>query len=117
VTDVKRIRGPRSQLLLGIGTRSPVQCQRPWPVLVLVLRWQLIVAVALGVLAELGGLGSRQVSGNLANTRGHRRRYFVDNNETEVADVRSGTLAGVARYVLDPTNANRLWEVTEQLLS
>jgi hypothetical protein len=41
----------------------------------------------------------------------------VDNNETEVADVRSGTLAGVARYVLDPTNANRLWEVTEQLVS
>jgi hypothetical protein len=39
-------------------------------------------------------------------------RYFVDCNETETVDVRSGTLHGVARYALDTDNAARLWEVS-----
>ena len=43
-------------------------------------------------------------------------RYFVDCNETETVDSSTGTLAGVASYALDPANANRLWEVSEQLL-
>jgi NAD(P)-dependent dehydrogenase (short-subunit alcohol dehydrogenase family) len=43
-------------------------------------------------------------------------RYFVDCNETETVDSPSGTLAGVARYALDPANAARLWEVSEQLV-
>ncbi|WP_445183570.1 SDR family NAD(P)-dependent oxidoreductase [Pseudonocardia sp. Cha107L01] len=42
--------------------------------------------------------------------------YFVDCNETETLDSPSGTLAGVARYALDPANAARLWEVSEQLV-
>jgi NAD(P)-dependent dehydrogenase (short-subunit alcohol dehydrogenase family) len=44
-------------------------------------------------------------------------RYFADCNETEVLDRRSGTLYGVARYALDPANAERLWTVSERLLA
>jgi NAD(P)-dependent dehydrogenase (short-subunit alcohol dehydrogenase family) len=44
-------------------------------------------------------------------------RYFVDCNETETVDSRTDTLAGVARYALDPANAARLWEVSEELVS
>jgi NAD(P)-dependent dehydrogenase (short-subunit alcohol dehydrogenase family) len=44
-------------------------------------------------------------------------RYFVDCNETEVIDRRSGTLHGVARYAVDPDNARRLWTLSEQLRS
>ncbi|MFE2834826.1 hypothetical protein ACFXI6_28060, partial [Streptomyces mirabilis] len=44
-----------------------------------------------------------------------RGRYFVDCNETEVIDRRSGTLHGVARYAVDPDNARRLWTLSEQL--
>ncbi|MGW3158318.1 SDR family NAD(P)-dependent oxidoreductase [Streptomyces sp. NPDC001089] len=44
-------------------------------------------------------------------------RYFVDCNETEVVDRRSGTLHGVARYAVDPENARRLWAVSQDLLT
>jgi NAD(P)-dependent dehydrogenase (short-subunit alcohol dehydrogenase family) len=44
-------------------------------------------------------------------------RYFVDCNEAETVDRRTGTLGGVARYALDPDNAERLWNVSEQLLA
>ncbi|WP_116210413.1 SDR family NAD(P)-dependent oxidoreductase [Streptomyces olivoreticuli] len=44
-------------------------------------------------------------------------RYFVDCNETETVDRRSGTLGGVARYALDPDNARRLWTLSEELLA
>ena len=44
-------------------------------------------------------------------------RYFVDCNEAEVVDRRTGTLDGVARYALDPSNAERLWTVSERLLA
>jgi NAD(P)-dependent dehydrogenase (short-subunit alcohol dehydrogenase family) len=44
-------------------------------------------------------------------------RYFVDCNETEVVDRRPGGLHGVARYALDPANAERLWAVSEDLLA
>jgi hypothetical protein len=46
-------------------------------------------------------------------------RYFVDCNETETetVDRRTGTLHGVARYALDPTNAQRLWALSEALLA
>jgi NAD(P)-dependent dehydrogenase (short-subunit alcohol dehydrogenase family) len=44
-------------------------------------------------------------------------RYFVDCNEAETADRRTGNLGGVARYALDPANAERLWSVSEQLLN
>jgi NAD(P)-dependent dehydrogenase (short-subunit alcohol dehydrogenase family) len=44
-------------------------------------------------------------------------RYFADCNEAEVLDRRSGTLDGVARYAVDPDNAERLWTVSEGLLA
>jgi NAD(P)-dependent dehydrogenase (short-subunit alcohol dehydrogenase family) len=43
-------------------------------------------------------------------------RYFVDCNEAETVDRRTGTLGGVARYALDPMNAERLWDVSEKLV-
>jgi hypothetical protein len=42
---------------------------------------------------------------------------FVDCNETEVVDRRSGGLHGVARYALDPATAERLWTLSENLLA
>jgi NAD(P)-dependent dehydrogenase (short-subunit alcohol dehydrogenase family) len=44
-------------------------------------------------------------------------RYFVGCNETETIDKRSGTLHGVARYALEPANAERLWDVSEASLA
>ncbi len=44
-------------------------------------------------------------------------RYFVDCNETAVVDRRTGDLSGVARYALDPANAERLWTLSETLLA
>ncbi|KUM99555.1 oxidoreductase [Streptomyces yokosukanensis] len=44
-------------------------------------------------------------------------RYFVDCNETDVVDRRSGTLHGVARYAVDPDNARRLWTLSQELLA
>jgi NAD(P)-dependent dehydrogenase (short-subunit alcohol dehydrogenase family) len=45
-------------------------------------------------------------------------RYFEDCNEAPVVDKRpeAGT-AGVARYALDPANAERLWEVSLELVA
>lgn len=43
-------------------------------------------------------------------------RYFVDCNEAEVVDHRTGNTAGVAPYALDRANAARLWEVSLRLL-
>jgi NAD(P)-dependent dehydrogenase (short-subunit alcohol dehydrogenase family) len=46
-------------------------------------------------------------------------RYFVDCNETPVIDRRGDAppLHGVARYAVDPDNARRLWQVSEDLLA
>jgi NAD(P)-dependent dehydrogenase (short-subunit alcohol dehydrogenase family) len=44
-------------------------------------------------------------------------RYFADCNETETVDRRTRTLHGVARYALDPANAERLWTLSESLLA
>ncbi|WP_274918730.1 SDR family NAD(P)-dependent oxidoreductase [Streptomyces sp. WZ-12] len=44
-------------------------------------------------------------------------RYFVDCNETATVDRRTGTLHGVARYAVDPDNAQRLWTLSEELLT
>jgi NAD(P)-dependent dehydrogenase (short-subunit alcohol dehydrogenase family) len=44
-------------------------------------------------------------------------RYFEDCNEAEVIHRReANTIAGVAPYALDPANAERLWEVTLDLI-
>jgi NAD(P)-dependent dehydrogenase (short-subunit alcohol dehydrogenase family) len=43
-------------------------------------------------------------------------RYFVDCNEAEVLTRRSGDMGGVAPYAIDPANAERLWEVSAQLV-
>jgi hypothetical protein len=44
-------------------------------------------------------------------------RYFVDGNEEDVIDVRSGTMHGVARYAVDSDNATRLWTLSERLVA
>ncbi|NEB81914.1 SDR family NAD(P)-dependent oxidoreductase [Streptomyces sp. SID14478] len=44
-------------------------------------------------------------------------RYFVDCNETEVVDHRTGTLHGVARYAVDPAGARRLWYLSHELIA
>jgi NAD(P)-dependent dehydrogenase (short-subunit alcohol dehydrogenase family) len=44
-------------------------------------------------------------------------RYFVDCNEAETVDRRTGTLGGVARYALDRANAERLWDVSERAVA
>ncbi|MDN3026194.1 SDR family NAD(P)-dependent oxidoreductase [Streptomyces sp. S.PB5] len=44
-------------------------------------------------------------------------RYFVDCNETEIVDRRSGSLHGVARYAVDPAGARRLWDLSQDLIT
>ena len=46
-------------------------------------------------------------------------RYFEDCNEAEPVEPGSelGAVAGVAQYALDRDNADRLWELSEQLIS
>jgi NAD(P)-dependent dehydrogenase (short-subunit alcohol dehydrogenase family) len=44
-------------------------------------------------------------------------RYFNDCNEAPTVDHRDADGSGVAAYALDPANADRLWEVSEALLS
>lgn len=44
-------------------------------------------------------------------------RYFEDNNEALTVDRRGPDYTGVARYAVDPANADRLWEVALELLS
>jgi hypothetical protein len=45
-------------------------------------------------------------------------RYFEDCNEAEVIHRReANTTAGVAPYALDPANAERLWEVSLDLIA
>jgi NAD(P)-dependent dehydrogenase (short-subunit alcohol dehydrogenase family) len=44
-------------------------------------------------------------------------RYFEDCNEAETIDKRpANTYGGVARYALDPANAERLWDVSMELI-
>lgn len=44
-------------------------------------------------------------------------RYFADCNEQEMVTRPSKDMTGVAPYALDPTNANRLWEMSLHLLA
>jgi NAD(P)-dependent dehydrogenase (short-subunit alcohol dehydrogenase family) len=44
-------------------------------------------------------------------------RYFANCNEAEVVARRPGDMTGVAPYALDEANADRLWDVSERLLS
>jgi NAD(P)-dependent dehydrogenase (short-subunit alcohol dehydrogenase family) len=43
-------------------------------------------------------------------------RYFDDCNEAPTVDHRGANGSGVAGYALDPSNADRLWEISEALL-
>lgn len=43
-------------------------------------------------------------------------RYFVDNQQAVVVDRPTDDMTGVAPYALDPGNAERLWEVSLELL-
>jgi NAD(P)-dependent dehydrogenase (short-subunit alcohol dehydrogenase family) len=42
-------------------------------------------------------------------------RYYEDCAQAPVVQEREGHTGGVAPYVLDPDNANRLWQISEQL--
>lgn len=53
----------------------------------------------------------------LMSSQGVGGRYFVDCNESETVDRRTGTLHGVARYAVDPDNARRLWTLSEELIA
>jgi NAD(P)-dependent dehydrogenase (short-subunit alcohol dehydrogenase family) len=44
-------------------------------------------------------------------------RYFEDCNEAEVVERRGSGIGGVAPYALDPANAERLWELSLELMS
>ncbi|SMH44256.1 NAD(P)-dependent dehydrogenase, short-chain alcohol dehydrogenase family [Rathayibacter oskolensis] len=44
-------------------------------------------------------------------------RYFEDNQESEVVDSGEGRSTGVARYAVDPGNADRLWETAARALA
>ena len=44
-------------------------------------------------------------------------RYFEDCNEAEVVERRGTGISGVAPYALDPANAERLWELSLELVS
>jgi hypothetical protein len=45
-------------------------------------------------------------------------RYFEDCNEARVVQRREGAgLGGVAPYALDPENAERLWDVSLELIA
>jgi NAD(P)-dependent dehydrogenase (short-subunit alcohol dehydrogenase family) len=44
-------------------------------------------------------------------------RYFEDCNEAPVVSERGTAFSGVAPYALDPTNAERLWEVSLRMLA
>ena len=43
-------------------------------------------------------------------------RYFCNCNEAEVVSQRMTDLTGVAPYALDPSNAERLWELSLRAL-
>ena len=42
-------------------------------------------------------------------------RYFEDCNEAPIVTSRPADYRGVARYALDPANAERLWDVSSTL--
>jgi NAD(P)-dependent dehydrogenase (short-subunit alcohol dehydrogenase family) len=44
-------------------------------------------------------------------------RYFEDCNEAEVVDRRGTGMSGVAPYALDPANAERLWDLSLELIA
>jgi NAD(P)-dependent dehydrogenase (short-subunit alcohol dehydrogenase family) len=48
--------------------------------------------------------------------KGTGGRYFVNNQEALVAEQAPADLTGVPAYALDPANAERLWQVSEQLV-
>jgi NAD(P)-dependent dehydrogenase (short-subunit alcohol dehydrogenase family) len=43
-------------------------------------------------------------------------RYFVDCNEADLVEQRTGNTTGVAAYALDPANAERLWDLSARLI-
>jgi NAD(P)-dependent dehydrogenase (short-subunit alcohol dehydrogenase family) len=44
-------------------------------------------------------------------------RYFEDCNEAQVVERRGAGISGVAPYALDPVNAERLWELSLELIA
>ena len=42
-------------------------------------------------------------------------RYYEDCAEAPLIQERAGQTGGVAPYALDPSNADRLWQISEEL--
>ena len=91
-------------------------------------------AIATNLQRHVGGMESFSMSPDLVKTTeegasttvlvatsplldGVGGRYFANCNEAEVVARRPGDMTGVAPYALDEANADRLWEVSERLLS
>lgn len=91
-------------------------------------------AIYTGLQRHTGGRGSGKVPPELIKTveqgaatsvllatsplvEGIGGRYFIDCNETEIVDHRTGSLSGVARYAVDSETARHLWTVSENLLA
>jgi NAD(P)-dependent dehydrogenase (short-subunit alcohol dehydrogenase family) len=91
-------------------------------------------AIATNLQRHVGGMKSFSMSPDLVKTteegasttvvvatspllEGVGGRYFANCNEAEVVAKRPGDMTGVAPYALDEANADRLWDVSERLLS
>ncbi len=91
-------------------------------------------AIATNLQRHVGGMESFSMSPDLVKTTeegasttvllatsplldGIGGRYFANCNEAEVVARRPGDMTGVAPYALDEANADRLWDVSERLLS
>ncbi len=91
-------------------------------------------AIATNLQRHVGGIESFSMSPELLKTteegasttvlvatspllEGIGGRYFVNCGEAEVVSKRPGDMTGVAPYALDEANADRLWDVSERLLS
>jgi hypothetical protein len=51
-----------------------------------------------------------------ADVEGVTGRYYEDCAEAPVITERAGHTGGVAPYVLDPDNAERLWQISMELI-
>ena len=58
------------------------------------------------------GAATSVLAATSAQLEGVGGRYFEDCNEAPVVDPSSAEGSGVAAYALDPTNAERLWELS-----
>jgi hypothetical protein len=64
-----------------------------------------------------GGRRDVRLPGGLTPSRRDRRALLPDCNEAEVVDELVNGIRGVLPHALDPDDARRLWDVSEQLVA